>query len=122
MPAGQPWRVRIGGFALNVPTDAAILERTPIRSLFVQCAATDAGTSLGCALWGCHAVLGQKHRLTTGDSRFGGRYGASEIDAALAAHPRLRERPGSRRSPRRSSRRWPVCFARSSGAPAARCC
>ncbi|MFH2006054.1 MAG: carbamoyltransferase C-terminal domain-containing protein [bacterium] len=78
-----------GGFGLNVLTNSAILEQTPVTELFVQPAATDSGIPLGCALWGYHAVLGEPRRFRMETAALGGSYSAAEIERACAAHPGL---------------------------------
>lgn len=45
-----------GGVALNSVANYRILQQTPFKNIFIQPAAGDAGVSIGCALYGAHAI------------------------------------------------------------------
>lgn len=45
-----------GGVALNSVANSKIITQTPFENIFVQPAASDAGISLGCALYGAHYI------------------------------------------------------------------
>lgn len=49
-----------GGTALNVSTNDRLLRETPFRAVFIPPAPSDAGTSLGCALYGLQELLGER--------------------------------------------------------------
>lgn len=51
-----------GGVTLNSVTNGKILKETPIKDIFIQPAANDAGSSLGCALYINSCILGDKTR------------------------------------------------------------
>jgi carbamoyltransferase len=74
-----------GGVALNCVANAAILEQTDFRELFVQPAAGDNGTALGAALWVEHQVLQQPRRFVMRHAYTGPTYDAAACGQALAA-------------------------------------
>ncbi len=51
--------VLAGGCALNGVTNARILKETPFKKTYIQCAASDDGTSIGAAYYCYHNVLGE---------------------------------------------------------------
>jgi carbamoyltransferase len=51
-----------GGVGLNSVTNGKILKETPIKDIFIQPAASDAGSSLGCALYINNCILDDKTR------------------------------------------------------------
>ncbi|WP_302184478.1 carbamoyltransferase N-terminal domain-containing protein, partial [Salmonella enterica] len=51
-----------GGVALNCVMNARIRDRGPFENVWVQPAASDAGTSLGAALWTDYQTRGNKQR------------------------------------------------------------
>jgi carbamoyltransferase len=79
-----------GGFALNVTTNRKILDTTPVRELFVQPAASDAGIPLGCALFGYHVALGRPRSFEMRTAALGGEYGTPDIERAIADRGGLR--------------------------------
>jgi carbamoyltransferase len=74
-----------GGVALNCVANAAILEQTEFRDLYIQPAAGDNGTALGAALWVEHQVLGQPRRFVMRHAYTGPTYDEAACAAALAA-------------------------------------
>jgi carbamoyltransferase len=56
-----------GGTALNCSTNDRLLRETPFRHVFIPPAPSDAGTSLGCAVYGLSVLLGMPcgYRWTT---------------------------------------------------------
>jgi carbamoyltransferase len=75
-----------GGVFLNSVANYQILKRTEFKRIFVQPAAGDAGTSIGSALYGYHAIGGHSRR--PGRNRFfspylGRRYRPDDVEAAL---------------------------------------
>jgi len=87
---GSPRLCFAGGFALNVTTNRKILDSAPVRELFVQPAASDAGIPLGCALFGYHAVLGRPRFFEMRTAALGGEYGAADIERAVRERGSLR--------------------------------
>jgi carbamoyltransferase len=74
-----------GGVALNCVANAAILEQTDFRDLYIQPAAGDNGTALGAALWVEHQVLGQPRRFVMRHAYTGPTYDEAACAEALAA-------------------------------------
>ncbi|MFA5139144.1 MAG: carbamoyltransferase [Elusimicrobiota bacterium] len=72
-----------GGVALNCVANGLILERTPIKRIFIQPAAGDDGGSLGAALYLYTQLLGGTERKPMRTASLGPSYGADEIEAAL---------------------------------------
>lgn len=75
-----------GGTTLNTAAAHRVLLDTPIRNLFVQPAANDAGTALGAALYGYYRVGSASRRCyidKSYDTYLGRDYATVEIEAAL---------------------------------------
>ena len=51
-----------GGVGLNSVTNGRIIRETPFKDIFIQPAASDAGSSLGCALYIYHCILNNNNR------------------------------------------------------------
>lgn len=66
-----------GGCALNGVANARLLRETPFRKPFIQCAASDDGTSLGAALWAYHNVVGGSKRFVMRHAFWGPEYSDS---------------------------------------------
>lgn len=74
-----------GGVALNCVMNARIRDRGPFENVWVQPAASDAGTSLGAALWTDYQTRGNKQRLWKMDHAYlGPSYADEEIEQFLA--------------------------------------
>jgi carbamoyltransferase len=71
-----------GGCALNGVTNARILRDTPFRSMYLQCAASDDGTSIGAAYYCYHQVLGGQKRYFVNHAYWGPQYSDPEIKRA----------------------------------------
>jgi carbamoyltransferase len=75
-----------GGCALNSLANGRIFDRTPVKELFIQAAAGDAGTSLGAALYVHHDVLGERRsEFVMEHSSWGPQASEAEVRRALAA-------------------------------------
>lgn len=74
-----------GGVALNCVANAAILDHTDFRRVFIQPAAGDNGTAIGAALWVQHQVLGQPRRFVMRHAYTGPRFDAAACRQALDA-------------------------------------
>jgi carbamoyltransferase len=72
-----------GGVALNCAANGKIFERTPFRDLYIQPAASDAGTSIGAALSVWHERLNQPRSFVMRHAYYGPEYSDREIHAAL---------------------------------------
>jgi carbamoyltransferase len=72
-----------GGLGLNIDANRNFLEKVGFERLFVQPGASDTGVPLGCALWGCHMVLGEERFYEMKHAYLGRPYNASELQAAL---------------------------------------
>ncbi|MEX0767726.1 MAG: carbamoyltransferase N-terminal domain-containing protein [Microthrixaceae bacterium] len=57
---GETQAVLGGGVALNCVANGRLLREGPFRKIWVQPAAGDAGSALGCALWAWHQVYGNE--------------------------------------------------------------
>lgn len=72
-----------GGVALNSVANGKITKRTPFKNVFIQPAASDAGTSLGAALYLWHTILGNKRTSIQETAYFGPSFTAEEIKTFL---------------------------------------
>jgi carbamoyltransferase len=74
-----------GGTALNCSANDRLLRESPFDRLFIPPAPSDAGTSLGCALYGLVEVLGASCEYRWEHDYMGPASGAATITAALDA-------------------------------------
>jgi len=74
-----------GGVALNCAANGKIFEKTPFRDLYIQPAASDAGTSIGAALSVWHERLNRPRSLVMQHAYYGPEYTDSEIRAELSS-------------------------------------
>lgn len=74
-----------GGLGLNIDANRNFLEKVGFDGLFVQPGASDTGIPLGCALWGCHMVLGEQRFYEMQHAYLGRSYTEEEINSALEA-------------------------------------
>ena len=74
-----------GGVALNCVANGMILDRTPFREVFVQPAASDAGTSLGAALFVQHQILGKPRSFVMRHASYGDEFPDREVCRAISA-------------------------------------
>jgi carbamoyltransferase len=75
-----------GGCAMNSLANGKLFDQTDVEEVFIQAAASDAGTSLGAALYVHHAVLGApRNGFVMEHSYWGPAYGEREIREAIAA-------------------------------------
>ncbi len=72
-----------GGVALNSVANGKITKRTPFKNVFIQPAASDAGTALGAALYIWHTILGNKRTIVQETSYFGPSFTTEEIKTCL---------------------------------------
>ena len=75
-----------GGVALNVKLNQRILARGDVKELFVQPAASDAGTAIGAAAWAANQAGEQIRPMA--HAYLGPAYTTEECLAACKAHPR----------------------------------
>ncbi len=68
-----------GGVALNSTANGKIKRNTPFKNIFIQPAASDAGTSLGAAYYVYNAVLGKKRNFVMENAYLGPGFADSEI-------------------------------------------
>jgi carbamoyltransferase len=82
-----------GGVALNCVVNGRIRRETPVRELYIQPAANDAGTSVGAAYHVYHHVLGRPRSFVMNHAYFGPEFSDDEsrraMDEAGLAHRRL---------------------------------
>lgn len=69
---GSPRVVLGGGVALNCVANGRLLREGPFEDIWVQPAAGDAGSALGCALWAWHEVAEQRRESPGGADAMGG--------------------------------------------------
>jgi len=81
----QPALCLAGGVALNCAANGKIFEKTPFRELYIQPAASDAGTSIGAALSVWHEHLGQPRSFRMQHAYYGPEYSESEIRSELGS-------------------------------------
>jgi len=72
-----------GGCALNGVCNARILRETPFRRSYIQCAASDDGTSLGAALYVWNAVLRRPRQGAITHAYWGPEHPESGMESAL---------------------------------------
>lgn len=72
-----------GGTALNVSTNDRLVRETPFRSVFIPPAPSDAGTSLGCAMYGLTELLGERCDFRWEHDFLGPVRHAVDVEAAL---------------------------------------
>jgi carbamoyltransferase len=73
-----------GGTALNCSANARLLRETPFKRLFIPPAPSDAGTALGCALYGLTELAGLPCDYRWHSDFLGPEPARADIDAALA--------------------------------------
>jgi carbamoyltransferase len=94
---GERNLVLAGGVALNCVANGRLRREGTFDDIWVQPAAGDAGSALGCALWAHHEVLGHPREVRTPDAmagcalgpRFDGEEIAAELDATDRPYERL---------------------------------
>ncbi|MCX6709903.1 MAG: carbamoyltransferase [Candidatus Woesearchaeota archaeon] len=72
-----------GGVALNSLANGKILSRTPFKRLFIQPAAGDDGTSMGCAFYIYNSLLKKKRRFVLDNCYYGPGFSDKEIKKFL---------------------------------------
>lgn len=72
-----------GGVALNSVANGKILKNTQFKSIYIQPAAGDGGTSIGAALYVYNTVLGNKRNYVLRDAYLGPKYCTEEIKSFL---------------------------------------
>ncbi len=99
---GLPTLALAGGVALNVTANSMIADATGFESVFIQPAASDAGTSLGAALYVAHQTLGALRSFVMEDMYLGPSFTTEECAAKLeeagVAYERLDEATLCRRA------------------------
>lgn len=75
-----------GGVGLNSVMNAAFLRESPFEHIFIQPAANDAGTSLGCALYIWHMLLGRERNYVMEHAYYGPEFSNDEIERTLENH------------------------------------
>jgi carbamoyltransferase len=78
-----------GGTALNVSTNDRLIRETPFERVFIPPAPSDAGTSLGCAMYGVAELLGRPVDYRWNNDFLGPEPERAAIDAALRDVPDL---------------------------------
>ena len=72
-----------GGVALNCLMNKEIVKKTPFSEFFIQPIASDAGTSLGSALYHYHHVLGHPREFVFNSAYWGPEFSDEEIEKIL---------------------------------------
>lgn len=72
-----------GGAGLNSIVNGKILESTPFENIFIQPAATDDGTAIGCAMYAWHELARQQARFRLTHVYLGVPYARAEVRTAL---------------------------------------
>lgn len=72
-----------GGTGLNCATNNRLLRETPFRRVFIPPAPSDAGTALGCAIYGLTELLGQPCAWRWENDYLGPQPRMTDIEAAL---------------------------------------
>ena len=68
-----------GGVALNSVANGKITKNTPFKNIFIQPAASDSGTSIGCASYVYHSIFGFKRHYVMKNAYLGPGYKTEEI-------------------------------------------
>jgi carbamoyltransferase len=77
---GERHAVLAGGVALNSVANGRLLREGPFDELWIQPAAGDAGSAIGCALWAWHDVLGNPRSTDGRGDAMGGAYLGPSFD------------------------------------------
>lgn len=77
---GERRAVLGGGVALNCVANGRLLREGPFDELWVQPAAGDAGSAVGCALWAWHEVMGNPRTVVAGQDGMAGCYLGPSFD------------------------------------------
>jgi carbamoyltransferase len=93
---GEANLVLAGGVALNCVSNGRLLREGPFDEIWVQPAAGDAGSALGCALWAYHEVLGHSRSPQAPDGMHGTYLGPAFSGEAIAADLDAAGRPFER--------------------------
>jgi carbamoyltransferase len=72
-----------GGTALNCSANERLLRETPFKHVFIPPAPSDAGTSLGCALYGLTQLVGQRCDFRWTNDYLGPEPQGADVEAAL---------------------------------------
>ncbi len=72
-----------GGFFMNSVFNGKILDRTPFQEIYVPYAPTDAGNSIGAALYVNHCIFDEPRYFGPNPSQIGPTYGADVAEVAL---------------------------------------
>jgi len=75
-----------GGVALNSTFNGKVLPETPFEEIFIQPAASDAGTALGVAYYIYHQILGKPRCFVMNHAYTGPHFTNGRIEAALRRH------------------------------------
>ena len=75
-----------GGVALNCVANGHILRNAGVEGLFVQPAAGDAGSAMGCALWAWHDLLDKPREWAMETSYLGPGYSDEEVEETLQSY------------------------------------
>jgi carbamoyltransferase len=81
--SGQPRLCLAGGVALNSVMNYRLLREAGFEDIFVQPASSDAGNSLGAALWAWHEVLGMPRSWHMGHPFLGPAASPPAVEAAI---------------------------------------
>lgn len=93
---GERNLVLAGGVALNCVANGRLLREHLYDDMWVQPAAGDAGSALGCALWAHHQVLGHQRTVSTPDAMGGTYLGPGFSPDTIAADLSDADRPFER--------------------------
>ncbi len=74
-----------GGVFLNCVANQKILEQTPIKNIFIQPGAGDAGASIGAAFYAYNIILGNERNFVMNHAYLGPESSDKEIEIALKA-------------------------------------
>jgi len=75
-----------GGVALNSTFNGRVLPETPFEDIFVQPAASDAGTALGVAYYIYHQILGKPRRFVMDQAYTGPSFANGSVEGVLRQH------------------------------------
>lgn len=92
---GERRAVLAGGVALNGVANGRLLRDGPFDEIWVQPAAGDAGSAVGCALWAHHEVLGHERVVSQPDGMRGAQLGPAPEHREVLAYLRAGDRPGT---------------------------
>src|SRR5439155_23189738 len=84
-----------GGYFMNSVYNGKVLEQTPFRDVYISYAPSDAGNSIGSALYVAHCIKDQPRDFSFHSSQIGPDYTETEMEVALRRRKISFDRPAN---------------------------